>query len=79
MIHHLYTCRGAELLNPKEKRKCPISNFVVSDKTNQPRLWSRVCKIHSELSIPVNRMIIATFPRVLIIYLVIFYGLSFSI
>lgn len=64
MAHHLYTCRGAELLNPKEKRKCPISNFVVSDKTNQPRLWSRVCRVHGELELSIDRIIIAEFPKV---------------
>ena len=59
-----HCCRGFELLYSELSGKCPTANFVFSNsiKNHNFRLWTRVCKIHRQIKIPKNRMIILNIP-----------------
>lgn len=53
-----FVCRGCELLEGRRQAKCHISHFNEPDRPSRPITWTRVCKVHDQVEIPADRVLI---------------------
>lgn len=66
-----FVCRGLELLTAKRQAKCHISSFSDVERHIKPITWTRVCKVHEIIDIPINRVIIVRYEFVLFIIMLV--------